>query len=111
MLIIVGRQFMFIVVNFPHRINQLLSKTISLTPAGDVLDRGRDRNDCRVVQRAGFNPVWRGGILGAQAVGRQEIQQAGPGIKNSDMRPIEFIRRAKQEIGIHGLTSSAICGA
>ncbi len=67
-------------------------------PAGEVLDRGAQAVDGRVIQRAGFDAVRRLRILDAQAVRGKPIERAGPRIQHSDMRAIEFVARAQQEI-------------
>ncbi len=53
-------------------------------------------------KRTGLDAIGRGGILHAQARGRQALERAGLRVQNADVRSVEFVGRAQQKIGIQG---------
>ena len=65
---------------------------------GEIIDRGGRADDSLMVLRAGLQPFGRG-IGGGLELGKVErLQPLSLAVEHADVRPMKFVRRARQEI-------------
>ena len=69
---------------------------------GEELDRGPGTHDALVVERAGLQPIGRGGRRGRELRGIERIEQRLSSPQHPDVRAVELVGRAGEEIAVPG---------